>query len=747
MKSDDRPAVLFFTPYGEWRVHNQLDVTVAAAVRARGFRIRYVSCDGLYQPCASTRDQQDCVRCQATMAEMLAGLGVEASLLQRWVAPEDVVRADTWLGEIEDEELATARFDELPVGDWALSTTMTHFRVSNIPQLNDPLIVPVHRRFVRDALLTYWAIDRILREEQFEALLLFNGRFYPYRAAFEAARRRSVRVLVHERGRRANSFSFYEDENCLGVETSRRLAASWSDVALGETEIKRLDRHFATLQEGRNANWPAFYTTIKQVDLRAVLDVPDNARLLGFFTSSPDEIAHLEQFGDVGRQFELIENVARAIRGTDVYLVVRHHPHIAGAANSIVEKASFHEAYTQALRAHENVRIVMPSDELASHALFPELVAAIAPFSTIAMELIASGIPTVVSKLSEVHLDKRFVLTDWSWAAAERTVAFLSGPQARLTRDDLRRFYRNCYSQLYRSSVEFEVIGYKDYFYAVSSFASAAELVAGRDPTLDSVCDHLFSGSAVYRLPGDEERSRSTAEEDEFIARQMDSFIQRRQAFEARSFQPRLRLESFAVIADETSAGHVSEKHWSLLPNSRQLSIHPLRVPPANWMTNLLLRLSPAGASDEFAGWCKQLNRLLAGTAEPYVLVTNRRFQFHDTSIAAISDALALAGAGSPTLIPLSGWLQEPDRFFPVRLQPVKVGLASWRDVRARLGGAFRPQDALASVVVRRDWLTQCLTGCLRARATATALEDALFEEASTLEGGVAVMQPVFLLR
>jgi hypothetical protein len=128
------------------------------------------------------------------------------------------------------------------------------------------------------------------------------------------------------------------------------------------------------------------------------------------------------------------------------------------------------------------------------------------------------------------------------------------------------------------------------------------------------------------------------------------------------------------------------------------------------------------------------------------VLVTNRRFQFHDTSISAISETLALADARDQVLIPLSGWLQEPDQFLPIRLQPVKGQLDSWRNLRARLDRALRPQDTLASVIVQRDWLAKCLTECMQSKTASTALENALFEEASKPATDVAVTQPVFLL-
>ena len=131
MSGTERKSVLFFTPFGEWQVHNQLDVTIAAALEARGVGIYYLTCDGAYQPCAITRGQQDCVRCQAVMAATLASQSVGSSPFRKFMTQGDVARADAWVEALPNEGLATARFDDLPVGEWALSSVMTQFRISS----------------------------------------------------------------------------------------------------------------------------------------------------------------------------------------------------------------------------------------------------------------------------------------------------------------------------------------------------------------------------------------------------------------------------------------------------------------------------------------------------------------------------------------------------------------------------------------------------------------------------------------
>jgi hypothetical protein len=744
-------STLFFTPYGEWRVHNQVDVTVAAALRARNCQVHFVTCDGLYKPCAITLGEQDCVRCKKAMGDLFAPYGFFSSTLGSLITLSDNRRADAWVAGLADEELATACFEDLRIGEWALSTVMTHFRISLVQQVVNPRIVSVYRHFLRDTLLTYWAIDRVLERERYDAIVLFNARIYPYRAAFEAAQRRGLRILVHERGRIGNSFAFFEGESCLGPGTLHRLNDAWSEVPLQESEIRQLDEYFLELLHGRNTSWPPFYRSVRHFDARSVLDIPDNARLIGFFTSSADEMAHLERFGGGKRQFELIETVAQVLEGTDTYLVVRHHPYIAGASNCPVEVTGFDAAYLQTLDRHENVRIIMPSDSLTSYSLFPKLTAAIAPYSSIAMELLAFGVPTLVSNISDAAFDERFVLKDWSAPAMAAAIDFIKSRQAHLQVDDLRRFYRKCYNGLFRFSVAFNVVGIKDYFDVARTAATADELLPGQDPALDRICEHILVGRRAHEYPCDRDHLPSRAAEDRYIKGQLDIFDSRRrereaQAVESGPVQP--PIDSFAIVIDETTKGHLESSVWQRLPNARTLSIKNLTSQDLEgWLKGALVFLRSRKSNRDFVAWALGIRRLLKKTTEDYVLVTNRRFQFHDTSIAVISEAVNLAAEPGQKVIALSGWLRDPDQFFPLRVQPINGQTEYWRDVRVRLGGSLRPQHTLALFVVRRDWLTERLTEWVKLKKSADEFEDALLGAVAVNGTEVAVAQPVFLLR
>lgn len=739
-------SVLFFMPYGAWKVHNQLDGLVAAVAKSRNLAVHLITCDGLYDPCAITRGARNCTYCRETAELTLTTFDLSGRPLGSLILQSNVAEADAWVAGLPENHLVEARFRDLPIGEWAVSTVMTHFRISLAEQLADPRILPIHRRFLRDTLLTFLTLDRVLSDERIDAVFLFNARFYPYRAAFEAAKRRGLRVLVHERGRIADSFSFFDDETCLSSRPMRRLAKAWSNIPLDAAAIGRLEGHFSGKLVGQSSHWPSFYETVREADIYAVLDIPRNARLVGLFTTSSDEIAHFENYSNVTRQFELIDNIARALAGSDFVLVVRHHPAIGGMSAGGVEVSGFEQAYRQALGRRANMRILMPSDDVSSYALFPHLTAAIAPFSSIAMETIAYGIPTLVSEQSDAAFSGRFVLCDWSFETTKAAVDRLLSPQAWLRADDLRAFYRLCYAVLFRFSVSFKAIGIEHYFEPRLRLDLAEAVTLGRDPALDRVYAYLRDGTPVHTNPLDSDENGSAAAEDAFIVAQLRLFEERRRQRDCPSeAQPQPDPRSrFIALIDEDVEGPWSPNSWSILPHARNIAIHSFGAKSQSFSRPLQTLPFPQQwrLAISFERWRRQLRAALRQCADGYVLVTSKRFQFHDTSVAVILQAVGAAAAANQPVIALSGWIRDPSLLEPVPMNFDRADLKAWRALCDHGSNPLRIQDILAAFLVRRDWLLACLD----ARTSAETLAASIINEAAKTPKGIAVALPVFLL-
>jgi hypothetical protein len=723
--------MLFFTPFGEWQVHNQLDGLIALAARARGINVHYITCTGTFQPCAITRDKQDCARCQEKMKVTLTAFGLEGLSLDALTTMPDLIRVDSWLDSLDDSELCHATFEGLPIGEWALSTVMTHFRVSSPARLAHPRIINHHRRFLRDTLLTYILLERYISDHVIDALFLFNGRFYPYRAALEAAKKHRVRVLVHERGRTESSFSFFDDHTCLDFSPLRSVQQRWMDTPLQSEQIHDLSEYLKSKLQGHIANWPSFYKGVDAADPYSLLDIPRGARLIGFFTTSSDELAHFEGFEDVTRQFDLIESVAEALAGTEIYLIVRHHPAIGGSPSGTVELVGFDESYARALDRPRNVRVIMPADKLASPALFPYLIGAIVPFSSLSAEAIAYGVPTIVATQSEIGFSPEMVLTDWSLASVRAAVRKLADGQLTLTTPELTKFYRWCYAGVFRFSLEFEAIGITNFFEPQVRVDLDKTNLHHFDGNVARIFDYFNYGTLVYPSPtGGEELSDDA--ERKFVKTQLVQIEDKRRAIDNPVRSAHEASPGRLVVITDGSVGRFGPDQWQLLPHGSCREVFSLRLndlwkDPGNNLWKRLKRLL----------LIRTVRRIVVNSApDSFILLTDGRSQFHDLSPAVMDQAISHAIAEGKIAVALRGWVRIEGELAPVQ----------W-DAGEGLGSSTNsPPSAIAArsaqfFLLRRDWLLEQIIAWRGTADIRQLLRSALLSDNEAWK----LSQPVFL--
>ena len=376
--------ILFFSPYSSWLPHIQVDAVVATALQLRGCEVLVIGCDGVYHDCYVTRDHstrqaevcQNCAQIGNNFFEKLFNLPYIQ--IRSFIEVDDYAIANQWVQTVRPEDYATTVYRDLPIGQWVTSSIYTYFRIS-ARGLSRPEVRKIHRQYLTDGLVTYNAILRLLTTHKPTHFFLFNGRFAPYRIAFEVARQLKIDVITHERGWIDNSFIFFD--NCITLDTKPPLdcVRAWEGVTLTNKELAQTKKYFTNREYGLDMNWPAFYNSqTNYADVRRHLRIPADAKILVVFTSSEDELAALEDRARVTEQFDIIEHIIEIFRNRKEYLVIRHHPFIGGTKDKPVETDSLSRAYNQVLCTPKNVRIIMPSEQLTSYALLWHTDAAIA---------------------------------------------------------------------------------------------------------------------------------------------------------------------------------------------------------------------------------------------------------------------------------------------------------------------------------------------------------------------------------
>lgn len=697
--------VLFIAPYGNWLVHNQVDAVIATALVLRGCEVLVAGCDGLYgDDCCLMAYVSDaektavCQICQQTGQHFFSqSFQLPFTTLGAWLNDNDRLRAEAWVDALDPQDYPTAIYTDesntpLEIGEWTLSSVYTHFRIAETG-LSRPEVRVVHRRYLRDALLTYWSVSR-LADGGATTLFLFNGRFLPYRIAYEVARMRGLDVITHERGSLPDSFNFYDQGTFADFYIRIAAARPWLNAPLTTQELDWLTTYFRDREFGQGTNYPSFYGfQTADHDVRRRLNIPHDARIVSVFTSSEDELAAFDSDDIVANQLLLVDRLIEAFTDRPEYLVIRHHPYIAGLDSYRPDCDFLSRAYDQARRSPQNVRIVMPSEQLTSYALLWHSMAAIAPVSTVAIEAIARGIPAVVASFSEYsdvcicELDRTLSDRNFLNDLVERLI---SG-QLALQPDDLRRMYRYVYAYMNRFPMTFQSLGIKNFFEPdVRIENPARDLAAGHDPTLDRLCDRLLHHAPLYPHPDRDSATRSLAAETAYLdANLRDIQLVREQAQQAaRESAQQAQSIPIAVLGS----------HHALEASNLTRSRHRAwRLEPSTY--------DPRQPAITIETWLAQLHQL----PEDFVTIAHPQVQYDEAFLSTGIDTLTEGAAAAPCNgVRFGTWLAQSGQIYGQAF--TKIAPVSSAEQAESYSPWFRqPLSALFFGIFRKaalmDWL------------------------------------------
>ncbi len=660
----EHKKVLFFAPYTgpwAWFLHTRVDAVVATALRLRGCEVSVVGCDGVYRDCyiirgAGNRKQEFCQICSRAGQEFFSEkFELPYTQLRDFINQKDREEANQWIESVNPESYGNACYRDLALGKWVTSSIYTFFRITS-KSLSIPDVVKVHRQYLIDGFLTYKAISKIFDLYQPTNLFLFGARLAPYRVVFEVARNRKIDVIVQERGFVNNKYRFFDNHHCLSTKPVIDFCNSWKNIPLTKTELEEVKQYFIDREYGRNTNGEKFYEyKTEYADALNKLKIPIDAKIFAVFTSSEDELALFEEYGGITKQLEVIDRLIDIFSNREEYLVIRHHPNIAGNHYNIGETDFLSKAYQQALSAPKNVRIVMPSEQLTSYALLWHSDAAIGFFSTMAIEAPVRGIPTASFDKALYRQALKFGISNIDRESLATLVDNLLSESARLGLEELRKLYRFTHAYFHKFSVEFRSLDAKSIKYE-----SDRELEPGSDPVLDKVCDRIMYGNSIYNLPSSNLSNRSTEEEDEFLARELQEIKEHRESVREKTLEQNELpvLGSLGIIYLDYHENPELKQELSawikkLRYNADKIKLYHSKV--FNWKN--------------FQEVVRCSLEKLTNVREDYVLLTNSFIQQYDASVTLSAfDILAREENQATEGVFFGGWLPFSQRNVEYRI-------------------------------------------------------------------------------
>jgi hypothetical protein len=463
-----------------WGYHSAIESIVAQALRLRGAEVALVTCGGGQPICelgwGRRVSPRPCDRCAYVTDRLARGGGFPSMRLSDefpWGsspgrAPTEVDRAGR-LSPADGSFASTA---------WFLQST-------------DVEAEPNGRAVQEDFDISVGAVEASVAStlDRFrpDVVLAVNGLFAAERAVRAVAADRSIRVVTYEVSPRKGALVFGEstpapemamdslaEDQCsrpLSTEEEEALDALLRDR---ESGVSSHERYFGHHQEhGGDA-------------VRTSLGIPPGLRVISAFTNLAWDTALLGNDLAYESQFEWLARTVEAVDGRDdVVLVIRVHPAESrwGSGQPIETELA---RRVGALPGH--VLLVRPDESLSSYGLLSISDLVLCYTTTVGLEAAVRGIPVAV--VGRTHYrGKGFTIDIESHADLERAVwdiRAIAPEQVELAR-------RYAFAFFFRRMIPFTLVGF-DSGRVSEITLSAEDLLPGRNPYLDFICERILAG-------------------------------------------------------------------------------------------------------------------------------------------------------------------------------------------------------------------------------------------------------------
>lgn len=706
--------ILFFAPYAIWHIHHPTDTVLGWALRIRGCDILLARCDGIYGEDCYVRAKSSitCEQCKHYSRLYYDGFNVPTTQISSYLASEDYALTNQWVEKFNPEEYLYAEYEGRPIGEWMATSIYTLLATTSRGLATPtPEIKKYYKRFLVDGLITYIAVSRMVDDFKPSRIVLLNGRMIPYRLALEVAEERNIEAIVHEKGLLPGTRRFSRNCTIQDYKPTTDSFNSIKDFPLKRQQLEVVKKHyFLDIENNAIVGNPSFYSfRTDPTDVRNMLQIPPGAKIVGIFTTSEWERAWISK--DAEKQLELTDRLIDLFRGRDEYLVVRHHPNIhVGRDDSGADVDFMTRAYKQALHAPVNVRIIMPTEKLTSHALVWNLDAAISFFSTVAMEASLRGLPVAVCESSLFASMSRYTINDFNTEGLSRVLESIFAADEKSIKDDLRKTYRYGYHMLERRAFRFKSIGSPDIDGHGIMINSIAELSEGVDPDLDMVCDKIIRGGDFIKVPNTGEHN-NLFEEDQYIENELEYVRAYREQISRKSKED--------PTTDDLCFGIIEVLCNDLEGDDNLLDVSLGR---SRYKDFTKFRCVTAG-SNNHRDTAKTVLRLLGEIHEDYVVLSNKYFGYDESLLSTAKEFFVNGKLQNTNGIMFGGWIISPANTIEQEIFTERTKILGAREAVEICEQLSKPQNVLSFCVFRKTFLARILKGIIATVSNEQAIE------------------------
>ncbi|HEX7952278.1 MAG TPA: hypothetical protein VF523_04295, partial [Burkholderiales bacterium] len=392
----------------------------AETLAKAGHDLLYVGCGGEFQRCCIPMNAQGltsssplsqrqsvCRRCKDLRNLIVTQFGFRATDIAAVLDQGDRAAAAEIVAGASRENYLRLEHAGLPAGRIALYEYLLQYKKLSLNHSSEEW--EDYLAALENTLLSIYAVKRLLDQERFDAVIVYNALYSVNRAACLYCEQNGMRsVFLHAGGNLANRLQTLMVSHGHTFRFFQEMKERWPQFAgrpCPAQVAQQVTNHFIELIDGQHF---LAYSAAKEGasdSIRQKYGVPLDARLLVATMSSYDERLAAESIGVLAnppglvfeRQIDWIRALVEHVRGRpDLFLLIRVHPREFPNKREATksEHASLLEECFERLPA--NARVNWPADNLSLYDLAEETDVFLNAWSSVGKEMSLLGIPVVI---------------------------------------------------------------------------------------------------------------------------------------------------------------------------------------------------------------------------------------------------------------------------------------------------------------------------------------------------------------
>lgn len=483
------PRVLMMSQRA-WASHTATEVTLAAALSCRGASVTLLTCGGGLPVCEVGRPSREipkpCRDCAGYQAEFLGVLDLDVLHQRDFVSDEERDLALEVARGVHDMESFEAV--GLPIGRMVRPSVAWTLRDAYIQDSKRDR--ELYQEFLATGTTMALAADRILDRVQPDVVIATNGTFIEERVLCELARKRGIDVITYEAGPTVGTLLFSRTAAATEYDITELWKQSGSDE-LTEEENVVLDNVLLGRERGVGVH-AGSWARPDPLGTRARLGINASDRLVTIFPNVGWDTAAFERGEALCDDMDFVSSLISIAARSDDRFVIRIHP----GETLMRSRRPLARHLERNFTLSSNVTLLGPADATSSYSLIQASNLVVAYTSTIGLEAAARGRPVVVG--ARTHYAKKGFT--WDVEDRDQLERWVADGGLEMSDEMISLARRYAYLFFCRALLPFPPVAVSETGTRLT-YADVDDLLPGRDPSLDLICDAIIDGTKPFVAP------------------------------------------------------------------------------------------------------------------------------------------------------------------------------------------------------------------------------------------------------